>query len=404
MDWIERVENIEFKIVTGDGEVFLPLYKGGEKETEFNVSDFNFINVAGTLRDRKKSKSPFFNLVFYFEGLDNIEQSNRLDASSMDSRPWTVTHPFYGVISGHPISIKRNDSSLNITEVTVPFWESIDADYPLTNDSVEDSTKDKHSAVYQVCALSFVKPVFSSVDISKLKSNVYDISGETKAIQNSTTYAEFQNGLNKALKGIDSLLSNPLSTIQKIQNFLDLPSVYEQAVAGRIAGYENIYYRLKSSIKTLADKKYFEAAGGSIIASMSLVAVTPIEGDYVLISDIVKITLKIATIHDDYLKTMDELKVSNYDVTNRYNQDASVLNEVNSLVSFTIANLYRMTFEAKTERIVYTDKETNVILLVHRYLGMDESDENIDNFIKTNKIKLNELFAIKKGREIRFAK
>jgi hypothetical protein len=63
-----------------------------------------------------------------------------------------------------------------------------------------------------------------------------------------------------------------------------------------------------------------------------------------------------------------------------------------------------MSFETKRERIVITDKKTNLILLVHRYLGMDDDDENLDVFIKTNNLKLNQLFSIEKGVEIRYAK
>jgi hypothetical protein len=63
-----------------------------------------------------------------------------------------------------------------------------------------------------------------------------------------------------------------------------------------------------------------------------------------------------------------------------------------------------MSFQTKRERIVYTDKKTNVILLTHRYLGMDDEDENIATMIQTNNIKLTELFSIEKGREIKYAK
>lgn len=121
MDWKERVDNIKFSIETGDGKIFYPLYKGGEKGKEFNTSSFEFINVYGTLVDRKKPKSGVYPLVFWFQGADNIDQAAEFDISSDDPRPWTVTHPFYGTIKGHPINIKYDDSNLNITEVTIPF-------------------------------------------------------------------------------------------------------------------------------------------------------------------------------------------------------------------------------------------------------------------------------------------
>lgn len=405
MNWEERVKNIKFSITTGDGKVFYPLQKGGETEREYNTSSFEFINVYGTLVDRKKPQSRKIPLVFYFQGADNIDQADEFEASADDPRPWSVVHPFYGTINGQPISIKRDDNNLNITEITVPFWESINADYPVSNFTVKDNTRDKRNGVYVAAANSYVTNVnFASIDIAKNVSSITDMAGDMKSIQDDTTYATFQNTLNAGLKAIDKLLDDPLNAIQSIQNFLDLPATYEQAIKGRIASYENIYYRLKTSIKTLADKKYFESIGGSTISSMAAVMVDPGEGDYVLVSDVEASTSKLALIYNDYMETLDELKVSVYDVNNTYNADATVQTELNSLVNYTIANLYVLSFESKRERIIYTTERTNAILLTHKYLSMDDEDNNLETFIQTNNIKLNELFAIEKGREIKYAK
>lgn len=405
MNWEERINSIKFSIETGDGKIYFPLYKGGELEKEYNTSSFEFISVKGTLVDRKKPKSRKLPLVFWFQGADNITQADEFEVSADDPRSWSINHPFYGLISGQPISIKRDDSSLNLTEITVPFWESIDADYPVSNFTVKDNTRDRRYLVYFASALSAVTNVkFASIDVAKQSQSIADMSGEIKSIQDNNTYSDFQNALNSGFKAIDNLLEAPLNAIQTIQNFLDLPATYEQAIEGRIASYENIYYRLKTSIATLADKKYFESMGASTIASMSMVAVNPIMGDYTLVSDVEKMTARIAKIHKDYVDTLGDFKVSVYDVNNTYSPDASVQSELNSMVNYTIANLYLMSFETKRERIVITDKKTNVILLVHRYLGLDDDDANIDTFVKTNNLKLNELFAIEKGTEIRYAK
>ena len=405
MDWKERVDNIKFSITTGDGKVFFPLYKGGETERAYNTSSFEFISVYGTLVDRKKPQSRKIPLVFWFQGADNIDQADAFEVSADDPRPWKVNHPFYGIISGQPISIKRDDSSLNITEVTVPFWESIDADYPISNFTVKDNTRDKHDSVYVAAGQSYVTNVdFTSSDISKNASSIVDMAGDMRNIQDDTTYATFQNTLNAGLKAIDRMLENPLNAMNSIQAFLDLPSTYEQAINGRIGSYLNIYDRLITSVKTLADKKYFESAGASTIASMAMTMVNPEAGDYVLVSDVENMTAKLAATYNDYMEKLDSLKVSVYDVNNTYNADATVQTELNNLVNFTIANLYNMSFETKRERIVFTDKKTNAILLTHRYLGMDDDDVNLATFIQTNDIKLNELFAIDKGRMIKYAK
>nr|CBX33321.1 hypothetical protein [Flavobacterium phage FL-1] len=129
---------------------------------------------------------------------------------------------------------------------------------------------------------------------------------------------------------------------------------------------------------------------------MSVTAVNPQQGDYNLVSDVENITYRLSVIYTDYVQTLDDLKVSVYDVNNTYNADAEVQTELNSLVNYTIANLYQMSFQAKRERIIITGKKTNPILMVHRLIGMDENDDNLDDFIQANNIKLLELFSIGK--------
>jgi hypothetical protein len=404
MNWEERIKNITFSIKTGDGELYFPLFKQStESEKEYNTSTFEFIKVYGTLVDRKMPQGRKFNLVFYFTGSDCITDSENFESSCDDPRPWKVNHPYYGLITGQPMSIKRDDSSMNVTEITVPFYETIELDYPFINYSPKDNTRDKHKKVLDSFG-TIDLPYDETVDIPKNLDRVNQINAEMKGLADSDTYSDFQNALNNCLKAIDKTTSNPLEAFRQIQGFLDLPATYERAVLARVGSYFNVYYRLKTSIETLSDKKNFEALGGSLIASMGLAMVLPIVGDYFLMADVFRMTDKLKEVYNDYLETLDGLQVSIYDVNNAYAPSPESQANLQSLVNYTLANLYALSFETKRERIVVVDKKTNVILLTHRYLGLDVDDQNIDIFIKTNGITLNELFSIEKGRQITYAK
>ena len=330
MTWEERINNIPLEIKTGDGKTYFPLFKStdSEKTKEFNTSSFEFINVYGTLVDRKKPKGGKFPLVFYFEGADNITQADNFENSSDDPRPWEVNHPFYGRIVGQPLSIARKDNYLNSTEINIDFWETIEIEYPTRNYSIKDNTREKHNAVYLAAAVSYIKNApFTSADISKNKVNILTIAGNAKKLNDNSTYADFQNALNKGLKAIDNLLEGPLAAIESIQKFLDLPSRYEKAVEGRVASYLGTYERLKYSIDSLIDKKYFESIGASTIASMADAMVNPLFYDYVLIADIEKMYTKLNDTYEDYKKVLDQNKVSIYDIKNNCNPDATVQQE-----------------------------------------------------------------------------
>ncbi len=403
MDWEQRIQT-KFNIQTGDGKLWYPLQKGGDKEREYNTSSFDFINVYGTLIDRKKPQGAKYNLVFYFEGANNIDQADEFEISCEDPRQWTVTHPFYGVILGQPLSIRRDDSYLNITEITVPFWESISPDYPFSNFSVKDNTRDLQIRTSNALAISATDVSYEPVDIQKQNASLQSMASELSTLADNSTYADFQNALNSGLQAIDNLLDGPLNAIQTAQNFLDLPATYIRAVEGRVASYENILNRLKDSIETVADKKYYEAMGGTVLSLISVVLLSPITGDYILTSDVEYYFNKLGVLYKEYQEKLDDLVVSVYDVTNTYTPDATAQQELATLMNYTIANLYEFSFGTKRQRIVVITKDTNVILLTHRYLGLDSSDENIDTFIDTNNIKFNELFSIKKGREILYVK
>lgn len=404
MNWEDRI-NIPFKIETGDGQVFLPLWKGGEKEREFNTSTFEFINVYGTLVDRKQPMGAKYPLVFWFQGSDNILQADAFETACEDTRQWTVTHPFYGVIKGHPLSIRRDDSSLNITEITIPFWESISPDYPFSNFSRKDNTRDLHEKAKYSFSQSATDTVeYTPIDVAAQKELCIVIGSELESLQDNNTYADFQNSLNTALKAIDNLMEDPLNAIQTVQNFLDLPSLYEQAIKGRVATYESIYWRLKESLETLTDKKYYESIAGTVLSLISVTIINPLGGDYILIFDVEEMFNRLSVVYLDYLETLDLISDSNYSVGVSFSPDATAQNDLTNIINYSLANLQSLTFGTKIERSVVLTKDSNIILLVHKYLGLDDLDENLDIFKKTNNITFNENFILKKGREIKYIK
>ncbi|MNX97420.1 hypothetical protein D3C86_1297850 [compost metagenome] len=147
---------------------------------------------------------------------------------------------------------------------------------------------------------------------------------------------------------------------------------------------------------------FFESQGATCIASYCNAVVNPIEGDYKLITELDKVSTDLVTMFEDYKNRLDGASVSIYDTTNYWQPDPIVQNNLSELVNYTNSNLYDLGVDSQQERIVYLDKDTNVILLAHRYLGLDTNDENLELFIEINNIKFRELFRLKKGRKIKY--
>lgn len=107
------------------------------------------------------------------------------------------------------------------------------------------------------------------------------------------------------------------------------------------------------------------------------------------------------SIYDNYLKAVDNSITSIYEINDKYQPYAILQNELYNLVMYTVSNLYSLAFEAQQERVVVVEKDSNIVLLCHRYFGI-VNDENLETFRTINNIKLNENFKIKKGRLIKY--
>lgn len=407
MSWENKINNVKFSIKCGDGKTFYPLWKGASKETEYNGGTFDFINVKGSLVERKLPKGASIPLVFWFEGTDNIEQTDEFERSAADSRAWEVVHPLYGTIKGQPLRLARNDENFNLTEVAVDFWESIDVDYPNHNFSVQDNSLYKTQNIEVACAESFAsKDVYKSEDIVKVKeANLDNASSFNNAISSNPliaddVFAKYQNQISKAAKAADNLLDDAFDAIQQGQALLALPARIETGVKVRLDAFKVAFEKSKKILITVADKLLFQANAGTIIANYANVAVNPLETDYSVITEIQDVSVTLLDMYNQYVTLLDSASVSIYDVDQTFSPDPTVLNQLQDLVLFTVTGLFQLGFDSQQERIVYLDKDSNLILLAHRYLGLDVNDENLQKFRTINNIRLNELLKVKKGRKI----
>lgn len=401
MSWIDKIENIEFSITTGDGKTYKPLWKNGEKSKDFNFSKYEFINVSGSLIERKKPQSNKYPLVFYFQGEDNIDQANDFENSANDNRLWTIEHPFYGTLKGQPVNLKRNDSSYNVTEITVDFWESVDEDFPFQESSFIDKTRIKAENVNALATASIVdysKPNISS--IATMKENNTVITSKFKP--DTDSFNDYKNIANAAIKSSSKIVSNTQSSFENTVLALYEPASFYSTVREKLKSYGDAYNVLKSSISSLFDKYSFESQAAVIISSMCLSCVNPVKNDYITRSDIEEVNSSLTELYNDYLKTLDDNQVSIYDINNAWSPNILIQNSLIDIVSFTTKSLFSLSFNASQERIHELLYDSNLIILTHRFIGLDASDENIDNFRKINNIKNDELYKIKKGRLIKY--
>lgn len=401
MSWKDRLENIEFTITTGDGKVFKPLWKNGEKSKDFNVSKYDFINVPGSFIDRKKPQGSKYPLVFWFQGDDNIDQSDVFEESANDNRPWTIQHPFYGTIKGQPTNLRRSDISYNVTEVSVEFWESISDDFPLQSVSIKEQSRTKVDFLNLTAKNIFIEnAVPRTSDIEKLKSDISVISSLNKP--DSSNFNDFKNKTKTALINAEKLVTDKKLAFESAQAVITATFDFVDSVSNKVTNLANSYQILKNSITNIFEKTYFEAQASTIISTMCSCAINPQKNDYLTRNDVERVNTIIVRTYEDYLQTLDDNQVDIYDTKNSWTPDVNIQSLLIGLIHSTSIGLFQISFNAKQERIFELTEDSNLIILTHRFLGLDINDDNIETLRVINNIKNDELYQLKKGRLIKY--
>jgi len=409
MSWEEQLQ-ARMKITTGDGKVYEPFYQlsSNQGSFDFNISEFEFPEVSGTKVDRRLPKGTRYPLEFFFQGADNIDQFKAFSTSSKDVRPWEVLHPVYGLIIAHPVSISFDNSGINTTKISVTIIETILDDGPQTTlapkenaGAVVQKAKDQNNT-------SFTNQVTAPTvtDVTLMQSNVENLYKDSEGlIGNQIIADEYFNIYTVALSKINTAISDVTIGITFIQDFITYPSLFLQTVFNRIKVLANQALTLTDILENLTTKnkkKIFENQKGSIVLAVVESAVTPLEGDYENAVDVLSVIESVLSIYNTYIAELQTLQSLNGFEQDAYIPDYDFLFNLNYSVNYAVSNLFEIALSAQQERIIYLEEDSNVIIQAHRFYGLLADDSTIQKFIKTNKIGMNELVQLEKGRLIKY--
>jgi hypothetical protein len=422
MSWRDKVQN-PFIITTGDGVQYSNiLWKNDTpKEIDYNITEFDFPNIAGSLIFRGTNKARKFSLHIIFQGDDQIDIAEQFEESANDPRLWTVQHPIYGTLTVQPVSLKFDPSGFNTTVVTGTLLETIVFGGPkITKDPranilFQKQQMDELTAeAYQV-AISQLKPGIKDVNtLTAYNKVIYDIG--TKTVKLTEDAGNYFNAFNAANASIQSLASNPLLAMQDFQTVINYPSQFVDSIKNRITTIQTQFGSLSNqvgNILSINDKKNFEATGVTLVSSMAIVSVTSYDSngnivtgtvlpDYATKQDVLDVIEDIQIMYNAFLALLDSLQTTNGGLETSYIPDAGSLQALDQIISFTISNLTNIALSSKQERIVLLTEDSNVIIQAHKYYGLLIDDSTIDTVIKNNGISLNEIMQLSKGRELLF--
>ena len=404
MSWTEKLKT-GLKITTGDGKKFTPLYKLNPKTTDFNVAEFEFPNIEGTLVKRSLVKGTKMNLEFYFQGEDHLSQSLEFEESAKDKRPFIILHPFFGEMTVQPTSLSYDPTGLNLTKVTGNFIETISDEYPrLTKDpknKIALSSKNTQDSLVESFGSNVIVEPSDITSLNENNASIYALGSE--AVQSGKQANEYFQLFQTANSAVSVMAANTSNAAQLITNLYTYPSLFVSGIKERLTLLFKQLVKLGSALNTLStpnEKKIYELSGGAVLTSIVSATINPLGTDYNTSKDVIESIDSIVLSWNTYINNIEAIQTDTNDLVDSYVPDFNSLRPLMELINFATANLINIALDASSERSIILESDSNAILLTHRFYGLNEGDSNLNKFINQNNLSVNELIEIKKGKKI----
>ncbi len=405
MSWFDDI-NTEIEITTGDGSVYNPLYYIKPKTVDFNISEFNFIGVAGTLVKRTESRGTRYDLEIIFQGENNFDDSKAFELSAKDKRPWQIIHPVYGEITCQPLSLTFDPTGLNTTVVTGTVVETLTDEYPrLKNDPAGQIALmgiNADEGIYEIAAGNIKEPKPS--DAVSLTNDIESVYAEgAGVIESGEESNEYFNRYQQALSAADNFLSNVSTGLSKAQSMINYPFQISASAQDRLNMLKTQFDTLSTSIETIIDpnkKNIYTSNSASVLTAICQAVSTPQDGDYESAMDVLNVLDTLSDLQEQWNANMDTLQTGGAGEIDSFIPPHDTVVSVNDILNETSSNLLDIALDSKQERFIYLDAPSNVIMLSHRFYGLKSDDSTIDYLIKTNGFGLNSFLQVDKGTKV----
>jgi len=418
MSWLDRIQH-DLIIITGEGSTFpdgqgrhKPNWINATREREYNIAEFEFIDIEGTLVSRNKARGMKYNLEIYFQGSECIDDAELFRIAADDPRAWKVSHPYYGTLTVQPISLHFDNTKHNVSKITAMVIETITEEFP--KGSVDPFDKINFDKAFldqkMIDSFGFGDPsLASNTNINQLTDNVKKIyKAGLPQIIDSINANDYYNKYNTALSAVLVLANNVSNGMTAIKDLINAPILFVGTVKIRTQGLINQFTALSNSILTLfntssplftkATKKDYETNGGTVVSALAVTTVTNM--DYANRNDVIGTIENILDTYNQYLADLDSFQTDNGGEPDSYIPDADSLIGLSALINFTVSSLFVIGLNSKQERAIYCETDTNLIILAHRLYGLLPDDSTIETLRANNEMGLNELIQIKKGRRV----
>lgn len=404
MSWLDQIQT-DFTITTGDNKTYSLLWINATKLVEYNIAEFDFPQLGGTLISRGTPRGARYNVELFFQGEDHLDKAKAFEASAANPKAWIIAHPLYGRIICQPLSLLRDNIAMNVTKILCPIVETITQENPITTIDAKENLPIQKEVLDDNLANSLNKPL-SSGDIATatngINANYSAIKGLSIISEESEAY---YNLFKKANSDMLNVTSAPLQAMRSVQSFINYPSLFTASVQSRVGLLTEQFATLRLSlpkITKVASKQQYQIFAGSTISAQAIAAATPLPGNYTNRTSVFFIINILISNYNQYLIDLDGMQSANGGNTTSFIPDATSQIALNDLINLTISNLFDIALNSKQERTLLLSKDTNIVELTHRLYSLDPNDDNINELMTNNNWSVDQLLQIKKGTKVTY--
>jgi hypothetical protein len=404
MSWLDLIQN-DLVITTGDGKQFTPSWLNATKVKEFNIAEFEFPNVDGTLVKRGRPLGRKYNLELYFQGDDHLDQADDFDFSSNDNRPWKINHPFYGNLIVQPISLSFDNTEFNVTKITGTVIETIDDTNPITTINPVDEIATLKVSLDTAFSDQLIAPMPADV-ATTVYNNKRNFNLTVPIIKIPKEFEEYNQLFNQANAAVNTALVYPKTAVTLMLAFITKPATFTVNLQTKINTLNQQFQNLGANIaglQTKSAKQLYQTFAGSVISAILYGSSLPLQaGEILTANQVLAIIDQVIATYNQYITNLDLLQSPNGGSPLYFIPDMGSQIALNYLFNTAVSNLFRIMLASKQERVLIVEYDTNIILLTHRLYGLDPFDNNIEELLLENDLGLNGILQIKKNTKIKY--
>lgn len=404
MSWLTRITQ-QIVIRTGDGLEYEPQWMNAVYDLRYNVNIFNYINVPGSRVNKEQPQSRRFALEIHFIGENNLDIAEQFRLSAGDRRPWVITHPFYDEITVHVTRLRFDSRKYNVTTITGEAIETIPDRFPRQTADRELVLQLQKEETDNFAATNFQDQTddISGDEVNQISDSIDQIESNGNTILDEVNQVEYRNRVLEAQRQLNNISTQPLQVLRTIQSTINFPSNVAASVRARVENLVDAFDRVIVSLGNITGlsrnmKVYAESTGSTILSAMIIAATT--NRDIQTRVEVESIIDLILDTYSRYLDILDSFQTPTQTQVNSYAPSPDTQLSLSQFMNFSLSALVDISLDSLQEFTIINEANNNPVVLTHRFYGLDEGDENLDRFIETNNLSLDELLMVPKDREL----